>query len=74
MDLTNLDQLGKAKDTTVVEGNHTARVVRVNASGVFVVPLGEDIDFIVGPCRGQVPDVGDIVLLVHTQERPWILT
>lgn len=55
----------------------TARVVRADPSADggarWVVPLGADQRHPIGPCRGGagVP-VGAVVLLVWTDERPWI--
>lgn len=52
----------------------TARVVRVDPSGVWVTPLGDDQrEQVYGPCRGLVPPAEAIVLLVDTAERPWIV-
>lgn len=50
----------------------TGRVVRT-AGGVFVAPLGSDARYPVGPCRGGGGvAVGDLVLLVFTDDDPWI--
>lgn len=60
----------------------TARVVRSDDTGVWAVPLGGDTRHPTGPCRGatrltgalvreRLP-VGVVVLLVWTQERPWV--
>ena len=51
----------------------TARVVRVDASGVWVALLGEPMEHPIGPCRGVVPPADAVVLLVHTQEAPWVV-
>lgn len=54
----------------------TARVVRVDG-GIFAAPLDADTRHPIGPCRGPGVGpagvmVGDVVLLVWTNERPWI--
>jgi hypothetical protein len=51
----------------------TARVTRVDAEGVWAVPLGGDMRIPVGPCRGTAA-VGDVCLVIWTQELPWVLT
>ncbi len=51
----------------------TARVVRVDASGVWVALLGESMEHPIGPCRGITPPDDALVLLVHTQEAPWVV-
>ena len=52
----------------------TCLVVRKDSKGAWVVPLGEDTRHPIGPC--DVGDLtvakGNIVLLIFTQERPWI--
>jgi hypothetical protein len=55
-------------------GGITARTTRVDASGVWVTPLGDDHrDQVWGPCRGIVPPAESVVLLIQTQERPWVV-
>lgn len=51
----------------------TGRVTKVDAQGVWVVPIGGDLRTPVGPCRGpsDIP-VGTIVMIIWTQERPWV--
>lgn len=51
----------------------TGRVVKVTTEGAFVVPLEADTRYPIGPCRGPggVTE-GDVVLLVFTQDRPWV--
>lgn len=66
----------------IVQEPVTGRVVRSDASGVWVVPLGGDTRHPVGPCRGgwrrndagvlELVGVGVVVLIVWTQERPWV--
>lgn len=51
----------------------TARVVRVDASGVWVALLGEPMEHPIGPCRGITPPEDALVLLIHTQEAPWVV-
>ena len=51
---------------------YTAEVTRVDESGVWAVPLGDDKLHPIGPCRGTAA-VGDLVLLVLTQEHPWVV-
>jgi len=56
----------------------TARVVRSDASGVWVAPLGSDQRHPIGPCRGAVDIAGNplqagvVVLLVNTSHGPWV--
>jgi hypothetical protein len=41
--------------------------------GVFVAPIDSDLRHPAGPCRGFLDVVvGDVVLLIWTNERPWI--
>lgn len=59
-------------------GGITARTTRVDVSGVWVTPLGDDHrDQVWGPCRGVIPPAPEVtptvVLLVQTQERPWVV-
>lgn len=70
------------------EPPETARVVRSDASGVWCAPLGGDTRHPIGPCRGgkrpvfvadpaphtevQALSVGTVVLLVHTDDGPWV--
>lgn len=61
---------------------HTARVVRSDATGVWVAPLSSDSRHPIGPCRGgtrpasgggleQLP-VDTLVLLALTDDGPWV--
>lgn len=53
----------------------TGRVTKVDASGVWVVALGDDLRTPVGPCRGSSTiSVDQVCLVVWTQERPWVFT
>jgi len=65
-------------DPTPAPGGITARTTRVDVSGVWVTPLGDDHrDQVWGPCRGLVPPSPEVtpslVLLIQTQERPWVV-
>lgn len=58
---------------TDVEPPTTGRVVKVTSEGPWVVPLDGDERHPVGPCRGPAGvQRHDIVLLVYTDEAPWI--
>lgn len=68
----DLDQLATGKPRTIPRPPVTGRVVKI-AGGVWVTPIGGDLRHPIGPCRGGVAAVvGDVVLLIFTQERPWI--
>lgn len=88
-----LEVLLERRPAKTSRGPLTARVVRSDASGVWVAPLGGDVRHPVGPCRGakrrKFTDAGDggtahrhdeleqlptgtVVLLVFTDERPWV--
>lgn len=50
----------------------TARVVRLDG-GAWVAVLDGDQRVPIGPCRGPAGlEVGDVVLVLFTNERPWI--
>lgn len=51
----------------------TGRVTKIDADGVWVVPIGGDQRTPVGPCRGpsDIP-LGTICMVIWTQERPWV--
>lgn len=77
-----LDSVLAGTPRTIDRPPATARVVRSDATGVWVAPLGGDVRHPIGPCRGgtrpasgggteRLP-VGTVVLLVWTTERPWI--
>lgn len=53
----------------------TARVTKIDAEGgIWAAPVGGDHRTPVGPCRGSdLLKRGDVVLIVWTQERPWVL-
>lgn len=51
----------------------TAEVVLVDDTGIHVAPLGADTAQPVGPCRGPALTVGDLVLLVWTDDGPWVV-
>lgn len=53
----------------------TGIVTRVDASGIWAVELDGDRRTPDGPCRAPVDDleVGDVVLIVRTSERPWVI-
>ncbi|GAA4117389.1 hypothetical protein GCM10022215_17960 [Nocardioides fonticola] len=53
-------------------GPVTARVVKVDPTGAWASPLGTSTDSPVGPCLGPSPAVGSVVLLVFTDDGPWI--
>lgn len=81
MAVNALDGLLDGRPRSIERPPTTARVVRSDDSGVWVVPLGYDTRHPVGPCRGawrptevgteRLP-TGVVVLLVWTQERPWV--
>lgn len=73
MDLSGLKQATTAGLSTPTAGSHTARVIRADSSGIWAVPLGEDTAHPIGPCRGTA-EAGDLVVLVITDEQPWVLT
>lgn len=50
----------------------TARVVKSTSQGVWVALLDDDTRHPIGPCRGLPASKGEIVLVVFTQERPWV--
>ncbi|GAB3867400.1 hypothetical protein GCM10028801_41310 [Nocardioides maradonensis] len=53
----------------------TGRIAKIDADGIWAVPVGGDNRYPVGPCRGRGPfELGDICLIVWTQERPWVLS
>lgn len=52
----------------------TARVVKRTNDGAWVAVLDDDTRHPIGPCRGLRPAVGTVVLVVWTQERPWVVT
>lgn len=69
-----IDELTGRAPKVITREPVTARVVRSDETGVWVVPLGGDMRYPIGPVRGPgVLGLGDIVLLVFTQERPWVL-
>lgn len=70
MDLSGLRDLNDRATPAPVA--YTAKVIKTNAAGLWVAPLGEDIANTIGPCRGTAA-VGDVVLVILTQERPWVL-
>lgn len=50
----------------------TGKVTKIDADGIWVVPLEGDQRIPVGPCRGaDTVTVDDVCLVVWTQERPW---
>ncbi|MBB3041029.1 hypothetical protein [Nocardioides soli] len=50
----------------------TAKVIRVDG-GIHAVALDDDERHPIGPCRGPAEvQVGDIVLLIETNELPWV--
>lgn len=67
-----VDEL-RGKPPAITRGPVTGRVTRVDAQGVWVVPVGGDLRTPVGPCRGpsDIP-VGTVVMVIYTQERPWV--
>lgn len=77
MDLSGLTQSARAEQDE--QRVYTAQVVRADASGLWVVPLGEDPSSPVGPCKGgytangtRVPP-GALVALVLTDDGPWAI-
>ncbi|TIC78774.1 hypothetical protein [Nocardioides sp. GY 10127] len=51
----------------------TAQIVRTDDSGVWAAQIGDDTRHPVGPCYGGAGlPVGTLVLLVDTDEGPWI--
>lgn len=67
-----VDEL-RGKPPAITRGPVTGRVTKVDAQGVWVVPVGGDLRTPVGPCRGpsDIP-VGTVVMVIYTQERPWV--
>lgn len=67
-----VDEL-RGKPPGITRGPVTGRVTKVDAQGVWVVPVGGDLRTPVGPCRGpaDIP-VGTVVMVIYTQERPWV--
>lgn len=67
-----IDEL-RGKPPAITRGPVTGRVTKVDAQGVWVVPVGGDLRTPVGPCRGpaDIP-VGTVVMVIYTQERPWV--
>ena len=61
---------GRARRQTGADA-FTGVVVRVEG-GTFVAELDDDTDQPIGPCRGPLVDVGDVVLVVWTAQGPWI--
>lgn len=52
----------------------TAVVAYIEDGEVYAAPLGGDLRSPIGPCRGGTGlAVGDVCLLIWTQERPWAL-
>lgn len=72
MDLSGISRIAARETPSPTQQPTTARVVKVTIDGVWAAPLGDDIRHPIGPCRG-VAAVNDIVLLVPTQERPWVI-
>jgi hypothetical protein len=78
MDLTKLT--GAATPPPSPSGGiSTAQVVRADESGLWVVEVGEDPRYPVGPCRGgwtangtRLPP-GAVVALIETEEGPWAI-
>lgn len=51
----------------------TARVVRVDPSGVWAAPIDGDTRHPLGPCMGGAGcAVDDLVLIVQTDQGPWV--
>lgn len=51
----------------------TGRVVRSDETGTWVAPIDGDQRHPLGPCRGPSDlEVGTIVMVISTQERPWV--
>lgn len=67
-----VDEL-RGKPPAIARGPVTGRVTRVDSQGVWVVPVGGDLRTPIGPCRGpsDIP-VGTVVMVIYTQERPWV--
>lgn len=63
----------RGKPPAITRGPVTGRITKVDAQGVWVVPVGGDLRTPVGPCRGpsDIP-VGTLVMVIYTQERPWV--
>lgn len=80
MDLTGAaTATARATPATPPQSTKTAQVVRSDESGLWVVPLGEDINHPIGPCKGgwtangtRVPP-GALVALVLTADGPWAI-
>lgn len=77
MDLSGLARAAKAEPPE--PDTFTAQVVRADESGLWVIPLGEDPQHPVGPCRGgwtasgtRVPP-GALVMLAETPDGPWVI-
>ncbi|MBZ5736499.1 hypothetical protein K8Z61_18565 [Nocardioides sp. TRM66260-LWL] len=51
----------------------TGQVVKVDDIGSWVAPIGTIADSPIGPCRGPATAVGDVVLLVWTDDGPWAI-
>lgn len=65
--------LTQRRPVVSMPGPATGRVVRSDESGVWVAPLGSDVARPIGPCRGAVGiAVGTLVLLVQTDQGPWV--
>ncbi len=67
-----VDEL-RGKPPAIARGPVTGRVTRVDGQGVWVVPVDGDLRTPIGPCRGpsDIP-VGTVVMVIYTQERPWV--
>jgi hypothetical protein len=70
----DFDEVVTGKPRAIARPPVTGKVVKVDDAGAaWVAPLGSDPRHPVGPCRGSAgAAAGDVVLLVFTQERPWI--
>lgn len=73
MALNDLGSLLGGRPQAIDRTPQTALVVRSDDAGVWVAPVGSDARHPIGPCYGPLrTPVGALVILVWTQDRPWV--
>ncbi len=71
--MNDLDALLGTRPASIQRDPVTAQIVRVDATGIWAVPLGGDTRYPIGPCQGPTSvTVGTTVLLTWTRDQPWI--